>query len=94
MLRGWIRSFSSSKPWEPPRRRPAAQQRRAPADNARKDSAVFAAMGALVVAFPAAISLVKGLEKRFMWKPAPAEIEAVEEGKVRYVYSARGKLFR
>ena len=51
-------------------------------------------MATFIAAFPIAISLVKGLEKRHLWKPAPAQIEEVGNGRIRYVYAAHGKVFR
>lgn len=81
----------SAPSWEPPRR---VLPGRAPPKRGQKDGFVYLTMGALFVAFPCAISLIKGLEKRFMWKPAPAEIESVTADDITYRYAARGKIFR
>ncbi len=55
---------------------------------------VYVLMGTLVAALPFSVGLLKGFEKRTMWKPAPAIIEEVTPTYVVYRYVAFGKTFR
>ena len=80
--------------WEPRPRQRVVTGRRPPPRKGKHDGVVYAVMGALVIGLPGMLSLIKGLEKRFMWRPAPAEIEEIRDGQIQYRYSARGKLFR
>ncbi len=47
-----------------------------------------------VALFPVGIGLLKAFEKKFLWKPAPAEIENVAEDSITYRYVAYDQLFR
>jgi hypothetical protein len=86
------RSFNS---WTPPRRRVPGRPAREPqVENVAKDRMIYFVIGALVVGFPTTISVLKGLEKRLMWSPAPAEIEEVNSEYIQYRYACYNKVFR